>query len=118
MFDHITLSVVDVQKSKEFYLQALAPLSIKCVFEGEGYYGFGTDRPMFWIADGEGKVSKCHVAFKADSQDQVKEFYNAALQAGGTDNGAPGFRLEYHANYYGAFVYDLDGNNIEAVFGN
>ena len=118
MFDHLTISVSDLSKAKEFYLKALAPFGIKCVFEGEGYCGFGTTRPMFWIADGGGCISKAHIAFRAKNQDEVKAFYVAALGAGGKDNGAPGFRPEYHEKYYGAFVYDLDGNNIEAVFGN
>jgi len=123
MIDHIGLSVRDYAKSKAFYETALEPLGIQFIFEvpgehtgGVGVCGFGIPpKPDFWI-DGAGKPSpKLHVAFKAESRAAVDAFYAAAIAAGGTDNGAPGLRPHYHPDYYGAFVFDLDGHNIEAV---
>lgn len=118
MFDHVTISVSNLQRAKDFYATALAPLGITCVFEGDGYCGFGVTRPTFWLGLDEKRTSKVHVAFTAKSQDDVKAFYEAALAAGGTDNGTPGLRPEYHDNYFGAFILDPDGNNVEAVYGN
>jgi len=95
----------------------LAPLGIKRVFDGDIYCGYGVDRPFFWIAQ-EDWQSKVHVAFEAKSKEGVIQFHDAAIKAGGKDNGKPGPRPEYHENYFGAFILDPDGNNIEAVFGN
>lgn len=119
MLDHVGISPKDYMKSKDFYAQALAPLGMK-VLAGEDnhYHGFGVDRPIFWIGamrDGATATQKSHIAFSASNHEAVDAFYVAALAAGGTDNGAPGPRPEYHEKYYGAFVLDPDGNNIEAV---
>ena len=123
MFDHVGFSVADVRKSRAFYAKALAPLGYVPVMdltaEQTGRYegtGFGTDgRPTFWIGNGETRSGPTHIAFTAASRADVDRFYAAAIAAGGRDNGAPGPRPHYHANYYGAFVRDPDGNNIEAV---
>ncbi len=126
MLDHIAMPASDLARSTEFYLKVLAPLGIGMIMEipadftpagTGGAVGFGADqKPFFWI--GEGPVpdaNHIHVAFTAKSHADVDAFYQAAIAAGGTDNGAPGLRPHYHANYYGAFVLDPDGNNIEAV---
>jgi catechol 2,3-dioxygenase-like lactoylglutathione lyase family enzyme len=123
MIDHIGYAVKDFAKSRHFYERALAPLGITLQMEvtaeqtGAGAHaGFGSDgRAYFWIGD-QGRVGgSTHIAFAADSRAKVDAFYKAALGAGGKDNGAPGPRPHYHENYYGAFVLDPDGNNIEAV---
>ena len=123
MIDHIGLPVADIARATEFYLKALGPLGISIVMQvsaedtGHGAaVGFGANgKPFFWIGEGERQGGHIHVAFVADSREAVDAFYRAALAAGGKDNGPPGLRPHYHANYYGAFVLDLDGNNIEAV---
>jgi catechol 2,3-dioxygenase-like lactoylglutathione lyase family enzyme len=112
-----------LNKSKAFYIKALGPLSISLVMEvtaeqtGDGAHaGFGRDgKPFFWIGSGGGPSGPAHFAFTAKSRDEVVAFHRAALAAGGRDNGPPGLRPHYHASYYGAFVLDPDGNNIEAV---
>lgn len=123
MIDHLGVSVTDYEKSKRFYEQALAPLGYTLIWEvprehtgGVGVGGFGVaPKPDFWI-DGAGRPSpKLHVAFRAESRAKVDAFYKAAMAAGGRDNGAPGVRPHYHPNYYGAFVLDPDGHNVEAV---
>lgn len=123
MIDHLGVSVTDYEKSKRFYEQALAPLGYTLIWEvprehtgGIGVGGFGVaPKPDFWI-DGAGRPSpKLHVAFRAESRAKVDAFYKAAMAAGGRDNGAPGVRPHYHPNYYGAFVLDPDGHNVEAV---
>ena len=123
MIDHIGMPVADIARATEFYLQAFAPLGIAIVMQvsaeetGHGAaVGFGANgKPFFWIGEGERLGGHVHVAFVADSRSAVDAFYAAALAAGAKDNGPPGLRPHYHANYYGAFVLDLDGNNIEAV---
>lgn len=122
MLDHIGFPVTDFARSKAFYTQALAPLGIRIVMEvnlsddGEdGYAGYGIGRPQFWIGTGKPLVGRLHVAFAANSRADVRAFYEAAMAAGGRDNGPPGLRPHYHENYYGAFVLDPDGHNIEAV---
>lgn len=123
MIDHIGLHMRDVARATEFYLKALAPLGIGIVMQvsaeetGHGAaVGFGAGlKPFFWIGQSGEPSGPLHVAFAAESRAAVDAFYHAALQAGGTNNGPPGLRPEYHANYYGAFVLDRDGNNIEAV---
>ena len=116
MIDHTGLTVSNVAKSKAFYGAALAPLGYTVLMEWEQHAGFGTPpKPDFWIGEGQPNVPPIHVAFRADSRAQVEAFYKAAIAAGGKDNGAPGLRPHYHANYYGAFVLDPDGHNIEAV---
>jgi catechol 2,3-dioxygenase-like lactoylglutathione lyase family enzyme len=115
--DHIGLDVSDYGRSKAFYEQALAPLGMKLILEPVPETGgFGSDFPFFWISkQGRGPQSGTHVAFSARDREMVDAFHAAALEAGGTDNGGPGVREIYHPNYYGAFVLDPDGNNVEAV---
>jgi catechol 2,3-dioxygenase-like lactoylglutathione lyase family enzyme len=115
MIDHVTANVGDFESAKEFYTQALAPLGYSVQMEFEGAAGFGTGRgiPDFWIGSHEERGAT-HVAFTAESRAAVDAFYEAALAAGGTDNGPPGLRA-YHDSYYAAYVHDADGNNIEAV---
>jgi catechol 2,3-dioxygenase-like lactoylglutathione lyase family enzyme len=123
MLDHIGFSVSNVNASRAFYEMALKPLGIKIVMEvtpemtgaDESHFGFGTGKPFFWIGSYKKPSPGVHVAFAAESRKVVDEFYAAAIAAGGKDNGAPGVRAHYHENYYGAFVLDPDGNNIEAV---
>jgi catechol 2,3-dioxygenase-like lactoylglutathione lyase family enzyme len=122
--DHIGFTVIDLDRSKAFYASALAPLGVGLVMEvteemtgGHAHAGFGDHgRPYFWLGNGDGTLrGKLHVAFAAPTRAAVDAFHKAALAAGGVDNGAPGLRLHYHENYYGAFVLDPDGHNIEAV---
>jgi catechol 2,3-dioxygenase-like lactoylglutathione lyase family enzyme len=116
MLDHVSLSVSDFGRSQAFYDRALAPLAIKVMMGGEGFAGYGDSRPFFWIGGGAaGASGAAHVAFTAQSRGVVDAFHAAALAAGGKDNGAPGVRAHYHPDYYGAFVLDPDGHNIEAV---
>ena len=116
ILDHIGFAVRDFAKSKAFYLAALAPLGIRIVKEGDGWAGFNLEgKGGFWISGGGEPPGSIHVAFAAKDRAQVRQFYAAALAAGGRDNGAPGLRPQYHADYYGAFVLDPDGHNIEAV---
>lgn len=116
ILDHIGLAVRDFHKSATFFRRALAPLGIQTVLEGEGWAMLGKDgRPQFWIGAHGIPPGPIHVAFAADNREQVRAFHRAALAAGGRDNGAPGIRAKYHPDYYGAFVFDPDGHNIEAV---
>lgn len=116
MIDHVGLAVSNFAKSKQFYTAALRPLDFELVLEAEGRAGFGIEgKPEFWIHQGDPSTHKVHVALRAYNRTKVDAFYRAALQAGGVDNGAPGIRKDYHSNYYGAFVLDPDGHNIEAV---
>ena len=116
MIDHSGVSVSDVAKSKAFYRAALAPLGYTVLMEFEQFAGFGVaPKPDFWIGQGKPNVPPIHIAFRAESRATVDAFYKAARAAGGSDNGAPGPRPQYHPNYYGAFVLDPDGHNIEAV---
>lgn len=124
MLDHIGFSVSDLNHSRSFYERALAPLGVVKIMElsaeqtgGSGHVGFGEGgKPYFWIGDGVGALKgTLHVAFAAADRASVDAFHRAALAAGGRDNGAPGLRPHYHASYYGAFVLDPDGHNVEAV---
>lgn len=123
MIDHTGLSMTDPKKSREFYEKALAPLGYSVLMEipteytgGAVVLGFGVaPKPDFWIHQGPPQTPRIHIAFAADSREQVDAFYRAAIEAGGKDNGPPGPRPHYHPNYYGAFVFDPDGHNIEAV---
>ncbi len=116
MIDHVGVAVSDVAKSKSFYRAALAPLRYTVIMELDDAAGFGIPpRPDFWIGKADLDGPSTHVAFHADSRAQVDAFYKAAMAAGGRDNGPPGLRPHYHANYYAAFVLDPDGHNIEAV---
>jgi catechol 2,3-dioxygenase-like lactoylglutathione lyase family enzyme len=121
--DHASLSVSDFAAAKAFYDAALKPLGIAVLmqfpksvtgdFDVAGYGAHG--KPFFWLA-GAGKTTpRLHIAFGAESRAEVDAFYKAAIAAGGKDNGPPGIRAHYHPNYYGAFVLDADGHNIEAV---
>jgi catechol 2,3-dioxygenase-like lactoylglutathione lyase family enzyme len=115
ILDHIAIGVSDLAASKAFYEQALTPLGISIVLEFPGAVGLGRDRkPEFWLRPGGG-AERVHVAFRSPDRATVDAFYAAALAAGGTDNGAPGVREIYHPGYYGAFVLDPDGHNVEAV---
>jgi catechol 2,3-dioxygenase-like lactoylglutathione lyase family enzyme len=123
MIDHTSLSVSDYEAAKKWYSAALAPLGIEIIMEfpksitghvdtaGYGWNG----KPFFWLASGGKTTPHVHLAFRAQNRAQVKAFYDAAIAAGGRDNGGPGLREVYHPNYYGAFVLDPDGHNIEAV---
>lgn len=123
MFDHIGLAVSDFEKSRDFYKAALAPLGLGLMMElnfgasdGGRHAGFGEEgKPFFWIGMGERAKGGTHVAFTAGTRAAVEAFHRAAMAAGAKDNGGPGLRPHYHPNYYGAFVFDPDGNNIEAV---
>lgn len=118
MFDHVGLNVADYETSKTFFGRALAPLGYHVVmdFPQFGGVGFGTDdKPEFWISARDPRGTGTHVAFQAADHATVDAFHAAAVDAGGSDNGAPGVREHYHPTYYAAFVLDPDGNNIEAV---
>jgi catechol 2,3-dioxygenase-like lactoylglutathione lyase family enzyme len=123
MIDHVGITVSDFNKSKRFYSAALAAVKFKLPHEFPASVTGHTDvagfpeppKPEFWIARDTANIPAVHVAFRVASASLVDAFYRAAINAGGRDNGAPGIRPEYHPNYYGAFVLDPDGHNIEAV---
>ena len=116
VFDHLVLVVSDQKKSKEFYLRALLPLGISFVRDDAECSGFGTfGKPSFWICEEIDIQKPMHIAFIAENRKSVDEFYEAAIAAGGKNNGAPGIRDHYGPNYYSAYVIDPDGHNIEAV---
>ena len=117
MIDHTGFGVSDYAASKAFYERALAPLGISLIMEVmEAAAGFGSGgKPIFWLEERRTPVTEVHVAFLAKDRATVDAFHAAGLGAGGKDNGAPGVRATYHPNYYGAYVLDPDGNNIEAV---
>ena len=123
MIDHTGISVSDLKKSKAFYSTALAPIGYAMLMEipasvtgHTDVAGFGVaPKPDFWISQGAPNKPPIHIALRVDTRAKVDAFYQAALAAGGVDNGAPGIRAHYHPNYYGAFVLDPDGHNIEAV---
>jgi len=117
MLDHTGFGVSDYERSKAFYERALVPLGITLLLEPMGAAaGFGDHgKPYFWIEAERGASTTVHVAFLAPDRATVDAFHAAALEAGGRDNGAPGVREIYHPHYYGAYVLDPDGNNIEAV---
>ncbi|HOC42488.1 MAG TPA: VOC family protein [Thermoanaerobaculales bacterium] len=116
MIDHVILTVSDYASSRAFYLAALEPLGYEIVMEfGQGA-GYGVaGKPDFWIHQGDPQRPPVHVAFSSGDRETVDRFWKAAVAAGGRDNGPPGLRTHYHPSYYGAFVLDPDGNNIEAV---
>ncbi|MGB1257158.1 MAG: VOC family protein [Thiolinea sp.] len=118
LIDHIGLAVSNYEASKSFYTACLKPLNIELLveLENEDWAGFGRgDKAEFWFGWDETVQHPMHIAFHAENRAQVDAFYQAALAAGGQDNGAPGIREIYHPDYYGAFVLDPDGHNIEAV---
>jgi catechol 2,3-dioxygenase-like lactoylglutathione lyase family enzyme len=116
VIDHTGLTVSDLERSKAFYRAALAPLGYELLMQWGSRAGFGVrPKPDFWIGAGKANDPSIHIAFRADSRALVDAFHAAALGAGGRENGGPGLRPHYHENYYGAFVLDPDGHNIEAV---
>ncbi len=119
MFDHVKFGVSDFAASKAFYLKALEPLGLAVAAEGPPAYGVEMIRPnskcSLIVFQTEEKPAHLHLAFVAESRKQVEAFHRAALDAGARDNGAPGLRPHYHANYYAAFVIGPDGHNIEVV---
>lgn len=114
MIDHVVIGVTDIEASRAFYEQTLAPLGLAVALDRPGYVGFGAGRPFFFLAARE-PSARVHVAFAAHDRTSCDAFHKAALAAGGKDNGAPGPRPIYHQHYYSAFVLDPDGNNVEAV---
>lgn len=123
MIDHTGVVVSDITKSKAFYEKALAPIGYALIMEFPASVtghtdvaGFGEPpKPDFWISSGAPNKPPVHIAFRVSSREKVDAFYKAAMAAGGVDNGPPGLRPHYHPHYYGAFVLDSDGHNIEAV---
>ena len=117
MLDHVTIGITDTERSKQFYDRALRPLGITRLYaEGEWAAGYGVrPKAFFWIGLKAAPQTGAHIAFAAPDRATVDRFHEEAIAAGGQDNGPPGFRPHYHANYYGAFVLDPDGHNIEAV---
>jgi len=121
--DHMSLSVEDFARAKDFYGKALAPLGWTLIMEVPAELtgtvdgaGFGVGgKPFFWLAGGGRQTPHAHIAFGCETRAEVDAFYKAAMAAGGKDNGPPGIREMYHPNYYGAFVWDPEGHNIEAV---
>ena len=115
MIDHMEVRVADLEASVTFYTKALAPLGYAVVMRVGTYAGLGVaGKPDLWLCAGA-PTDKLHVAFRARGRAEVRAFYDAAMAAGGTDNGAPGVRAQYHPDYYGAFVLDPNGHNVEAV---
>jgi catechol 2,3-dioxygenase-like lactoylglutathione lyase family enzyme len=116
MFDHVGFPVRDLAVSRTFYVTALAPLGIGVVVDQPEVVAFGkAGRAQFWLGGRGAAPSGVHLAFSAANRAEVRAFYDAAIAADGKDNGAPGLRPQYHPNYYGAFVLDPDGHNVEAV---
>ena len=126
ILDHVTVMVRDFARAHEFYTRALAPLGITPLMSFGQVCGFGREhKPEFWIGTGPTSfqtpeqlqvITPSHLAFAARSREEVDAFHAAALAAGARDFGAPGLRPMYHPHYYGAFVIDPDGHNVEAVF--
>ena len=117
MFHHIGLRVKNLAKAKKIYAAMLAPLGYDAEVSGEGYAGYGPkDNPALWLHASDAKAATgAHVCFSAPSRSAVDAFHAAGLKAGGKDNGKPGLRKDYSPTYYGAFLTDPDGNNVEAV---
>jgi catechol 2,3-dioxygenase-like lactoylglutathione lyase family enzyme len=120
VIDHVDLLVSDLDASLRFYQAALEPLGFGIIDQSETSFSFGVDGAddfgINLIAPGDTPTRSAHVAFVAESREAVDAFYEAAVAAGGTLKSAPSLHPEYHEGYYGAFVYDPDGNNIEAVY--
>lgn len=116
MFDHLGIGVTSLAESRSFFLKALQPLGVSVAMEGPHSVGIGRNgKPSLWLCESSEKPTHLHIAITAQNRMEVDAFYEAALAAGGKDNGPPGLRPHYHANYYGAFVIGPDGYNIEAV---
>ena len=114
VIEHVVIGVADLEASRAFYERALDALGLRVIVDRPGYVGFGEQMPFFFLAARE-PSAHVHVAFSAERPELCDAFHAAAVAAGGTDNGAPGPRPAYHERYYGAFVMDPDGNNIEAA---
>ncbi len=122
MINHLSIGVTDIARTKAFYDAALKPLGYTCLSNGETSLGYGKDSVALWIGVTRKPVkadmaSGLHVCFDAPTRKSVDAFHKAALATGGTDNGKPGLRADYGANYYAAFVIDPDGYRIEAYCG-
>ncbi|PSJ53137.1 VOC family protein [Pseudaminobacter soli (ex Li et al. 2025)] len=122
MFDHVSIGVKDINRSRAFYDAALGPLGHRCLSEDKSSLGYGADRVAFWILASEEPVqpndsSGLHFCFTAPTRGGVDAFHAAALRSGGADNGKPGVRADYDPNYYAAFVKDPDGYRIEVYCG-
>lgn len=116
MIDHVGFNVRSFSASRGFYVAALAPLGYSVIVCGDNWAMLGrNDRPKFWFGEYGTAGGPLHIAFAAECCGDVRAFYEAALAAGGRDNGRPGVRAQYHPSYYAAFVLDPDGNNVEAV---
>jgi catechol 2,3-dioxygenase-like lactoylglutathione lyase family enzyme len=116
VLDHVALLVSDMEASRRFYLAALASLGFPLLYESDACVAFGTQgHDDFAICLEQPPTTRAHIAFVATDRAAVDAFHAAAVAAGGRDNGAPALRPEYHPGYYGAFVLDPDGNNVEAV---
>jgi catechol 2,3-dioxygenase-like lactoylglutathione lyase family enzyme len=124
LIDHIEIPVSNADAARKFYEAALRPLRVTCVLSvsadhsasGTMRHGLGSDGyPRLWLHDGEAAPGGVHLAFTAPDRATVDAFHAAAMAAGGRDNGLPGIRTRYHPSYYAAFVFDLDGNNVELV---
>jgi len=122
MIDHVGIRTAKIAESRAFYDKAFAALGGSMMMQvppeytgGKAYLGYGRDHPCFWLEEADASTSAQHIAFTARNRAEVDAYYQAAIAAGGRDNGGPGLRPQYHKDYYGAFVFDPDGNNIEAV---
>jgi catechol 2,3-dioxygenase-like lactoylglutathione lyase family enzyme len=117
ILDHVAIRVSGIARSTEFYSKALAPIGITLIRDYSDAVGFGKKaKPEFWIGLAETRpITPVHICFIAKDRAEVDAFYAAAIAAGGRDNGPPGLRTIYHPSYYGAFVLDPDGHNVEAV---
>jgi catechol 2,3-dioxygenase-like lactoylglutathione lyase family enzyme len=116
VFDHIEIGVTNLEASKAFFLEALAPLGVAVAMEVSDAVGLGQDhKPSLWLGAAAVKPAPLHLAFAAENRAQLDEFHRRALTAGGKDNGPPGLRPHYHANYYAAFVIGPDGHNVEVA---
>ncbi|HUA32287.1 MAG TPA: VOC family protein [Candidatus Binataceae bacterium] len=118
MLSHVSIGVKDIARARKFYDAALKPLGYKCLVEGSEYLGYGADSPEYWILAARSPVpadpaSGLHFCFDANSRADVNGFYEAALHAGGKDNGKPGIRKDYGENYYAAFAIDPEGYRLE-----
>jgi catechol 2,3-dioxygenase-like lactoylglutathione lyase family enzyme len=123
MIDHISIGVADLATAKRFYDAVLAPLGYSCLTHDAGYLGYGESQIALWILESEHPVaadmkSGLHICLRAPTRDSVSAFHAAALRTGGKDNGEPGLRSDYGANYYAAFVVDPAGYRLEAYCGN
>lgn len=120
MIDHLSVTLSDYPSAVPFYRAVLGALGYAQLFSSDSEAltatAYGKEAPVFWIASGQKAAGALHIAFKADSREAVDRFHAAALNGGGRDNGSPGYRTQYYSGYYAAYVLDVDGNNIEAVF--